>query len=272
MTILTPLCLAIGLVSQAPTTQKAPRDPGVERLELMKDAARGYTLATAGDHQSALTLQPEPAFRLGRQGDGAVLEGAIFLWSDEVGRPTAAAQLFLFKWSQRPEGEWKHEFTSLSTANLLASQRGERRWHPSVPGVTFQPIPGAPKPADKAQQRLRQMRDLAAEFRADDDFWERGWNVLRLLPTPISRYGRAGGTPEDGALFAFVLGTDPEVFLFIEERSRAAGIEWQYALAPMTCWAVKAEHKGRRVWSLPRRTTDDPSQPFFDRSDETRAR
>ena len=42
--------------------------------------------------------------------------------------------------------------------------------------------------------------------------------VLRLLTTPVARYGKAGGVVEDGALFAFVEGTDPEVFLFLEVR------------------------------------------------------
>ena len=144
-------------------------------------------------------------------------------------------------------------------------QGGKPRWLPMVAGVSFQPIPGAPKPAASAPARLRQMRDLAAEFRAEDDFWGRGWNVLRLLPTPISRYGKAGGTPEDGALFAFVLGTDPESFLFIEARSAANGLEWQYAFAPMTCWALKAEHKGRSVWSLPNRNTANPFRTFYSR-------
>ena len=66
------------------------------------------------------------------------------------------------------------------------------------------------------------MRELAAEFRAQDNFWGRGWTALRLLPTPISHYGKTGGTPEDGALFAFVLATDPEIFLFIEARREPA--------------------------------------------------
>jgi hypothetical protein len=109
------------------------------------------------------------------------------------------------------------------------------------------------------------LRDLAAEFRAEDDFWRRGWNALRLLPTPISRYGKAGGTPEDGALFAFVLGTDPEAFLFIEARNGASALEWQFAFAPMTCWALKAEHKGRSVWSLPFRDSSNPFRTFFSR-------
>jgi hypothetical protein len=254
-----------GPVGADPPPVEKSRDENAQRLKFMKDSVAAYVLAREGDNPMVLKLQPDPAFRLGKQGDGVVMEGAIFLWADEVGRPGAAAQVFLAQRAGRPDGEWLHEFTSLATGPFTAVQGGTPRWLPMVAGVSFQPIPGAPKPAGSAAARLRQMRDLAAEFRAEDDFWGRGWNVLRLLPTPISRYGKVGGTPEDGALFAFVLGTDPESFLFIEARSAANGLEWQYAFAPMTCWALKAEHKGRSVWSLPNRNTANPFRTFYSR-------
>jgi hypothetical protein len=264
--------ILVALLAQTPAPERSARSAGAERLDFMKASARSYTLTIGGAREAALKLQPDPVFRLGNQGDGILLEGAIFLWSDEVGRPGAAAQIFLIKINGPAEGEWRHEFTALSTEPLIATQGGSPRWQPAVAGVRFEPIPGAPKPADKPRERLRQMRDLAAEFRAEDNFWDRGWNVLRQLPTPISRYGKAGGTPEDGALFAFVLGTDPETFLFIEARQGTNGLDWQYAFAPMTCWALKAEHKGRPIWSLPLRSTADPSKPFFDGTDQTQAR
>jgi hypothetical protein len=267
-TILAAAYLAVAVFTQEPNVEKSARSAGAERLEFMKASARSYTVTTGGDRETALKLQPEPVFRLGDQGDGILLEGAIFLWADDVGRPGAAAQIFLIKITGPRASEWRHEFTALSTEPLIASQGATPRWQPAVPGVRFEPIAGAPKPADKPRERLRQMRDLAAEFRADDNFWDRGWNALRLLPTPISRYGKAGGTPEDGALFAFVLATDPEAFLFIEARSGTHGLEWQYAFAPMTCWALKADHKRRAIWSVPRRFADDPSKPFFDRTDQ----
>jgi len=265
MTSLAPVCLAFALVAQVPDGAQKSADLNAERLKFMKDSVQAYELARSGDSAAVFKLQPDPAFRLGKQGDGVVLEGAIFLWADELGRPAAAAQVFLFQSAGRKGGEWRHEFTSLSTRSFTATQAGKPRWMPTVAGVAFQPIPGAPKPADTPKERLRQMRDLAGEFRAEDDFWGRGWNVLRLLPKPISRYGKAGGSPEDGALFAFVLGTDPEAFLFVEARKAASGIEWQYAFAPMTCWALKAEHKGRSVWSLTERTTGNPFRTFFSR-------
>jgi len=263
------ICLAVALLGQAPAAEKPARKPSgsAERLEFMKASARSYTLTAGSDRQAVLKLQADPVFRLGNQADGILLEGAIFLWADEVGRPEAAAQIFQIKITGPQESEWRHEFTALSTGPLIASQGSTPRWQPVVPGVRFEPIPSAPKPAERPRERLRQMRDLAAEFRAEDNFWDRGWTVLRLLPTPISRYGKAGGTPVDGALFAFVLATDPEAFLFIEARLGSHGLEWQYAFAPMTCWALKAEHKSRPVWSLPLRSTDDPSKPFFDRTD-----
>jgi hypothetical protein len=119
---------------------------------------------------------------------------------------------------------------------------------------------------DLNAQRLRQMHALAADFRAQDNFGNVGWEVLRMLSIPIARYGQTGGTPEDGALFAFVEGTDPEVFLFLEARPSEHRLEWQYAMAPMSCWPLKVEHKGQLVWSLPLRRTDDTSEPFFSRS------
>lgn len=267
-TFLTSLTFALALTGQAaaPAGGQTTRDSNAERLKFMKESVKTYEMTRNDDQTVVLKLQPDPAFRLGKQGDGLVLEGAIFLWADEVGRPGAAAQVFFTKTGRRPDGEWLHEFTSLSTRSLTASQEGKPRWLPMVAGVTFLPIPGAPKPADTPQQRLRQMRDLAGKFRAEDNFWGRGWSALRLLPTPISRYGKADGTPEDGALFAFVLGTDPESFLFIEARKGASGLEWQYAFAPMTCWALKAEHNGRSVWSLPERSTGNNAlRTFFSR-------
>jgi hypothetical protein len=139
------------------------------------------------------------------------------------------------------------------------------RWSPKEASVVFKPVPDAPKPAATPSQRLRQMRTIADDFRAEDNFGNVRWESLRMLSTPIARYGKPGGKPEDGALFAFVEGTDPEVFLFLEARPGKQGLEWQYAMAPMSCWPLKVERKGQVVWSLPLRRTDDASKPFFDR-------
>ena len=73
-----------------------------------------------------------------------------------------------------PEGNWLHEFTSLSTGPFVATEEGTPRWSPAEPGVDFRPVPGAPKPAATPGARLRQMRAIAEEFKAEDDFGDRG--------------------------------------------------------------------------------------------------
>ncbi len=254
---------ASALLGQAPAPAVADRrNTPEQRLESMRGAMKGYRVALEGDRPAPIRLAEAPAFRVGRQ-KGNLLDGAIFLWLGEADRPEAAMEAFMLLEPDAPDGKWIHEFTSLATDPLTASRDGKVRWHPAEAGLKFQPMPGAPKPAATPAQRLRQMRAIADDFRADDNFGDNGWTALRMLTTPIARYGKAGATPEDGALFAFVEGTDPEVFLFVEARKGADGPEWRYALAPMGCWAVKVQLQGRQVWELPRRQTGDPSRPLF---------
>lgn len=250
------------LVDDPATMADARNTPG-ERLASMRQAMKSYKVTRESDRPATLTLLEEPAFRVGRQ-KGNFIDGAIFLWADSTGRPEVAMESFLLTEPDAPNGKWIHEFTSLSTAPLSVLRGGKARWTPSVPGLEFRKVPGAPKPATAPAARLRQMRVMAEEFKADDDFGGRGWVALRLLTTPIARYGKTGATPEGGALFAFVEGTDHEVMLFLEVRKGEDGpAEWQYALAPMGCWAVKVRHKDREVWSLPRRQTGDPKKPLY---------
>ncbi len=255
------------LLGQAPATESPTvadgRNTPVERLESMRGAMKSYEVTRDGVPPVAVKVQADPVFRSGKQ-NGNFLDGAIFLWLDAAGRPEAAMEAFLIGEPDAPNGKWIHEFTSLSTARLAASRDGKPRWYPAEPGIKFQPVPDAPKPAASPVQRLAQIRELASQFKADDDYGGGGnWNVLRMLTKPVARYGKAGATPEDGALFAFVEKTDPEVFLFIEARPGPNGAEWQYALAPMGCWAVKVKHKDRPVWELPWRSPGDPTKPLY---------
>ena len=73
------------------------------------------------------------------------------------------------------------------------------------------------------------MHALAREFAVEDHFQGKSWHALRLLARPLARYGERGSTPADGAVFSFVLGTNPEAFLMIESRIGTEGAEWQYA-------------------------------------------
>ncbi|MDB5350351.1 MAG: hypothetical protein JWN86_1598 [Planctomycetota bacterium] len=240
-----------------------------ERLDLMKAKAAEYRFERDGGRKSALKLQAEPAFRMGKQPADDIEEGAIFFWLDDTGRPEAAVQIFLIKNSNDPLGLWIHEFISLSPEALAGTRGGVTSWSPRKPGLEFHPLPGAPRPSATVSQRGRQMRALAQQFHASDKFKEKTWADLRLLPTPIARFGKEGTTLIDGSLFTFVMGTDPEAFLFIEARPGNDGPEWHYAFAPMTCYDLKGTLAGKNVWDLPyRRINKDPALPYFIRTEK----
>ena len=77
---------------------------------------------------------------------------------------------------------------------------------------------------------------------------------LRLLPKPIYRYeldAAKAAHPElvDGAVFAFVQGTDPEAVLLIEAIRRGDGIGWQYAFGRATSYFVEVRVGSSVVWN-----------------------
>lgn len=109
------------------------------------------------------------------------------------------------------------------------------------------------------------MRRFAEQLRADKTTREGVTRELRLLPKPVYRY--ASDDPEvlDGALFAFVEATDPEVFLLIEARGRGAvGTQWHYAFARMNSVRLRAFRGDTMLWDAP----ELPWKEVFNRSDK----
>jgi hypothetical protein len=255
------LALALGLLGQAPPTGEA-KDERAARLSFMKKSLTNYTLHPAGNREARYRLQADPVLRFTNP-VGTSLDGAIFLWLGGDDRPEAAAQVFL-----NPGDRWIHELASLSTGLLVAETRAGPTWEPSRAGVEFKPVPDAPRPAEAAEQRLRQMRALAQDFAVSDDFRNKGWQPLRPLARPFARYGRWGSPLADGGLFCFALGTDPEALLMLEARPGKDGPEWHYAFAPMTCYPLKVAWKGREVWNLPYRYHPAATEPFHNRQVE----
>jgi hypothetical protein len=136
-----------------------------------------------------------------------------------------------------------------------------------MPFATFAILVSLVGQTAKVDERLEFMKTEAAAYRlehATDYFKDKSWSDLRLLPTPVARYGKAGAAVIDGALFAFAIGTDPEVCVFLEARQGKEGPEWFYAMGPMTCFSVKVTYKKTEVWDLPRRRPDgNPKVPYY---------
>jgi hypothetical protein len=232
-----------------------------------------YTVVAHSDPEAALTLKSEPSLRWTnpeRETDG----GLVFLWLGR-GRPEAISCFYRVRFEGRLVEA--HEFVSLAPVGLTATLRKRTVWSPPVPGLEFRPVPGTPHPSTTPAERLRQLRALAREFHVAVDV-DTGPTELRLLPQPIARFGgedansiaHAGAASRSlvGALFGFVLATDPEAWLVIEERPGSDRTAWHYAFARMSSRSLTARHRDRPVWNAPRdRDDNNPTKPYCVRWD-----
>ena len=234
-------------------------DEAKARAKFMIDALAEYNIEVKEQNQSRIpTLLPNPALRWTNTVSGTK-DGIVGVWTSG-GRPDVVVQFAGYGQS------WIFHFESTSLAPLAMQHNGRTMWTPKAPGVTLRPISDTPAPADTRVKRLTQMRRLAERFEVVDDFHpiytdpktER--HILRLLTKPLYRYETgsdpAAGNPAtdeliDGALFGFVLGTDPEALLMIEAYKTPEGAQWRYALAPMTVYGLIGRLDGTEVWNRP---------------------
>ncbi len=201
------------------------------------------------DRKARFTLHPEPIQRFTNPVVGEFY-ASVFIWTHK-GRPEVIASIVNWYSPTRRLGA---ELQSLSLNKVTATRDGKEVWHPEKAGVVLKPIPGASVPADTAAKRLRQMRTLVREFTAQAmgvDLLADVDKQLRLLSRPIYRYQSTDPKVLDGALFAFVRGTDPELLLLIEARRTKRRHTWQFALARMNSLQFRVLHKDHEVWSVP---------------------
>ena len=140
-------------------------------------------------------------------------DGLVWLWLSG-GRPAAVACFYRAKLEGRTIEA--HEFHSLATVLLTATRSGQTVSGPRIPGVIPSPIPGVPQAGVDVRRTAPSDAHPGGEFKASVDL-ENGGTQLRLLSQPLFRYE----SETDGAVFAFVLTTDPEVLLIIDDRPGA---------------------------------------------------
>jgi hypothetical protein len=232
--------------AQAPPGENTEAARATEAAAVAKKAAEAYKVTTGEAGENALQLEPKSLLHWSNPVMGS-FHGSVFIWTAK-GRPEVVASIYK-KYVPLPL-HLGIEFHSLTEGPATAERDGHAEWSPVRGGVKFRPVPGAPAPADTPVRRLRQMRAMAADFSATKTDRQALSRALRLLTQPVYRYE---STDPGGALFAFVEGTDPEVFLLIEARAgdKDKGPAWHYALARMNSVEFHVAQRGREVWSAP---------------------
>ena len=173
------------------------------------------------------------------------------LWGWGSGRPVAVAEL----WRGRAELSPYAVSLTLTGLDLVAmTSDGAKKWQPAKAQAQFSPLPNGPAAAAKETARLRQLKEIARRFEAHE-FWdpENSRFELRLLVQPVHRYSDSAADIQDGAVFVFAHGTNPEAILMIEavgptiEKST-----WQYGLVRTSNAESHVQLDGQEVWMQPR--------------------
>jgi len=212
-----------------------------------RESAAAYEMHAELAEGRKLVFRDEPVLRWTNPLGGRKAHGDVFLWTDE-GRPAAVLSLYEYTTPDAVVHE-HHEFCSLATTPLVGVGPSGRNWSPKEAGIQLAPLADAPEPADSQVRRLSQMRQLAGRFTgAKITREDRAKRDLRILPQPVIRYESKHHDVLDGALFALVEATDPEIFLVVEARPHEGKDQWHFALARMNSLWLGASYQDRKVW------------------------
>jgi hypothetical protein len=235
---------------------KAAKEPQSlrELIDAAVDQVEVFANADAKD-----PAKPILALRWANNARGS--EDGMTILYVHAGRPLAAA--CLYPWDKR----LIHDFQSLSREKIVARKDGALVWQPQESSVEYAPIPDAPAPAETPTQRLRQLKSLAEQFQSAMLGWKADSTdreELRLLTRPLYRYEPKSGPVIDGAVFAFVMGTDPESLLLIEAVKGDDGKPtWQFAFARRTSGELEGRHQDKVVWHADRFPQGGPTKSHF---------
>ena len=237
----------------AETPERKSRDAqeSEETMRLIDAELPKWKISVGTARDVELKLEPKSVLKWANPGVGRV-HGGVYIWTKD-GRPEVVLSLFKV-WE--PLWGFQAEMHSLSQDEMTVERDGTIMWQPNRPGLTLKDLPDSPDPAITPARRLPQMRMLAKDFSASmidyrrNELGER--QELRLLPQPIYRYQSTDPDVLDGAMFTFVFGTDPEIFLLIEAHDMNGAPGWKYALARMNFDVLTVVYKKREVWHAER--------------------
>jgi len=246
--------IPVGLLSTAVAGFGQPLSAEPEPSEKIESAFRLYRASAAeyefkagvDEKQKPFDLVLEPVLKWSDPAESDV-QGVVFLWARDR-RPMVIGSFYKYFLATT---RMDHEFHSLVEEPLAGSFHGKPVWKTEEAGVKFKDIPGAAAPAAVEAQRVLQLKQLAKEFTGIGKYSkETADTEFRLLPQPVHQYAVPNQGVLTGGLFAFVRGTDPEIFVQIEARGKdAANARWQFAVARMTNNAeLRLKHRDKQVW------------------------
>ena len=208
-------------------------------------------------------LTPQPVLVWTNPVSGSI-RGRVYLWSQQ-GIPQILASIYKYDDQTHISSEVHSLARRPLTGKTGKSGKGEV-WDVRTPSVEFKRLPNAPRPAASRAWLVsfkcgmrRSVLPRHAPTRT------KVFGNSDSLSQPLYRYAEATAAPTDGALFAFVQGTNPDVILVLEANETNGNAEWNYALARMHRYVLNVELDGTPVHqfaALSNTDVLDKSKPY----------
>ncbi len=211
--------------------------------QLLDKSILSFRVVPKGSEQRALNCLPVLRWTNDVRDSHSV--GLLSLWVDR-GRPVAVLGTYIW------QGRLMHEFDSISRNPFQVFDEDSLVWEPNEQ-VEFTSIPNKITVEKSAGGRMRQMKSIASQFSVTMLGWRKDYSdreQLRLLPRELFRFPPEAQDCLDGAIFAYVLGTDPEALLVLEAIDRNGQQEWQFAMVRQTSAGLDAVHNGTTIWQV----------------------
>jgi hypothetical protein len=239
------------------------KEKGEKRLKFMLQALGRYEAMYPDDPPQPSRLHPKALLRWSNPLT-TIRDGALVVYT-RGGRPDVVCEFHIHN-----ENMFGHEFSPIRFEGLRLKRNVQTVFAAENGWFKFQDLPDAPRPAEKAVQRVAQMRQIAERFTVVDIFGRNEDDlqhyVLRLMPQPVYRYEEAD-EKVDGGMFVFAQGTNPEAVLLVEAVGEGKQASWRYGFTPTTMYELTAHvggEEGPVVWKKPRFSDFGASRgPYF---------
>ena len=250
------LLLHSPVLAQQRAALAAKADPEPWKTYYQRRAASDYEFVWS-DERTPLELKSAAIVNWTNPLEKGQIHGSTFVWEVD-GRPLVIGQIFSYL-NGSGGRSLCHVFATLTDQPVLGRRNGQLFWDPAASERTgWQVAQAAPTPAEHRQGRLLQMRRLARQFEASTEEQSRGKRNLRLLPQPLYRSDAAAKNLDCG-LFAYVVGTDPELMVLIECDPTDEEPRWRYRFAQSTRSTTVASFMNQEVYRYQSQQNDPQS-------------
>lgn len=252
------LVLLVVAARQVITGEPKAANAQIDGAEAIVQSHLAALKVSLADQKNDAPLQLAPQALL-KYNDPARRYLAAGVWRiGKSGRPKGLVALELCRnAADAGQGELHHELSSFQSDGLELTGAEGVAWRPRGSVLEFKPLDDAPAPAPTAERRLLQMKQLARDFAVTESY-QGDVSTLRLLPRPIDRYEDRQGGIDDGAMFAFTYGTNPELVLLLE----CQGKEWRFALARLGGAELNVKRGDKTVKVFPELAASPPNDAY----------